>query len=143
MKRIAYRAWVWVLCLVVSTGAVCFLIGRLSAGGTVRVRTGHPARDVASAAVGTSSAGSAEETSAEAASAPQAPTVDAPLDLNTATKEELMLLPRIGETLAERILTYRAENGRFIATEQLMDIDGIGEGTYASLRELVTVEDNS
>ena len=27
MKRIAYRAWVWVLCLVVSTGAVCFLIG--------------------------------------------------------------------------------------------------------------------
>ena len=143
MKRIAYRAWVWVLCLVVSTGAVCFLIGRLSAGGTVRVRTGHPARDVASAAVGTSSAGSAEETSAEAASAPQTPTADAPLNLNTATKEELMLLPHIGETLAERILTYRAENGRFIATEQLMDIDGIGEGTYASLRELVTVEDNS
>ena len=143
MKRIAYRAWVWVLCLVVSTGAVCFLIGRLSAGGTVRVRTGHPARDVASAAVGTSSAGSAEETSAEAASAPQTPTADAPLNLNTAAKEELMLLPRIGETLAERILTYRAENGRFIATEQLMDIDGIGEGTYASLRELVTVEDNS
>ena len=143
MKRIAYRAWVWVLCLVVCTGAVCFLIGRLSAGGTVRVRTGHPARDVASAAVGTSSAGSAEETSAEAASAPQTPTADAPLNLNTATKEELMLLPRIGETLAERILTYRAENGRFIATEQLMDIDGIGEGTYASLRELVTVEDNS
>ena len=41
-----------------------------------------------------------------------------------------MLLPRIGETLAERILAYRAENGSFVSTEQLMDIDGIGEGTY-------------
>ena len=143
MKRIAYHAWVWVLCIAVCACAAGFLIGRLSAGGTVRVRTGHPARDVASAAVGSSSAGSAEETSAEAASAPQAPTADAPLDLNTATKEELMLLPRIGETLAERILAYRAENGSFVSTEQLMDIDGIGEGTYASLRELVTVEDNS
>ena len=76
------------------------------------------------------------------APAPQTPTADAPLNLNTAAKEELMLLPRIGETLAERILTYRAENGRFIATEQLMDIDGIGEGTYNSIRDLVTVEDN-
>lgn len=53
-----------------------------------------------------------------------------------------MLLPRIGETLAERILAYRAENGSFVSTEQLMDIDGIGEGTYNSIRDLVTVEDN-
>lgn len=67
---------------------------------------------------------------------------DAPLNLNTAAKEELMLLPRIGETLAERILAYRAENGSFVSTEQLMDIDGIGEGTYNSIRDLVTVEDN-
>ena len=47
-----------------------------------------------------------------------------------------------GETLAERILAYRAENGSFVSTEQLMDIDGIGEGTYNSIRDLVTVEDN-
>ena len=143
MKRIAYHVWVWVLCLAVCACAAGFLIGRLSAGDAVRVRTGHPAKDVVSAAVGTASADASDTASAEAASAPRTPTTDAPLDLNTATKEELMLLPRIGETLAERILAYRAENGRFIATEQLMDIDGIGEGTYASLRELVTVEDNS
>ena len=104
MKRIAYHAWVWVLCIAVCACAAGFLIGRLSAGGAARVRTGHPA--------------------------------------NTAAKEELMLLPRIGETLAERILAYRAENGKFISTEQLMDIDGIGEGTYNSIRDLVTVEDN-
>ena len=122
MKRIAYHAWVWVLCIAVCACAAGFLIGRLSAGGAVRVRTGHPAKDVASSAAGTSSA-------------------DAALNLNTAAKEELMLLPRIGETLAERILAYRAENGSFVSTEQLMDIDGIGEGTYNSIRDLVTVED--
>ena len=129
MKRIAYHAWVWVLCIAVCACAAGFLIGRLSAGGAVRVRTGHPAKDVASSAAGTSSADAA-------------PTADAPLNLNTAAKEELMLLPRIGETLAERILAYRAENGSFVSTEQLMDIDGIGEGTYNSIRDLVTVEDN-
>ena len=132
MKRIAYHAWVWVLCIAVCACAAGFLIGRLSAGGTVRVRTGHPAKDVASAAAGTSSADAAEPSAA----------TDAPLNLNTAAKEELMLLPRIGETLAERILAYRAENGSFVSTEQLMDIDGIGEGTYNSIRDLVTVEDN-
>ena len=142
MKRIAYHVWVWVLCLAVCACAVGFLIGRLSAGGTVRVRTGHPADDVASAALGTSSADPSDTASAEEMPAPQTPTADAPLNLNTATKEELMLLPRIGETLAERILAYRAENGSFVSTEQLMDIDGIGEGTYNSLRDLVTVEDN-
>ena len=82
------------------------------------------------------------EPAATDAPAPQTPTADAPLNLNTAAKEELMLLPRIGETLAERILAYRAENGSFVSTEQLMDIDGIGEGTYNSIRDLVTVEDN-
>lgn len=103
---------------------------------------GHPAKDVASSAAGTSSADAAEPSAATDAPAPQAPTADAPLNLNTAAKEELMLLPRIGETLAERILAYRAENGSFVSTEQLMDIDGIGEGTYNSIRDLVTVEDN-
>ena len=141
MKRIAYHVWVWVLCLAACACAVGFLIGRLSAGDAVRVRTGHSADDVASAALGTSSADTLDTASVEETLAPQTPTADAPLNLNTATKEELMLLPRIGETLAERILAYRAENGTFISTEQLMDIDGIGEGTYASLRELVTVED--
>ena len=64
-----------------------------------------------------------------------------PLDLNTATKEELMALPGVGEVLAERILAYRAEHGPFTKTEELMNVSGIGEKTYAALRELVTVKE--
>ena len=66
--------------------------------------------------------------------------VSYPIDLNTATIEELMTLPRIGEKLAQRILDYRAEYGRFSAPEQLMDVEGIGEATFEGLRELITVE---
>lgn len=83
----------------------------------------------------------AAENEAEAEEAAQ-PEITYPLDLNRATLEELMTLPRIGEKLAQRILDYRAQYGRFSAPEQLMDVDGIGEGTFEGLRELVTVEDS-
>lgn len=63
------------------------------------------------------------------------------VDLNTASLEELMTLPRIGQTLAQRILDYRAQYGKFSAPEQLMDVDGIGETTYEGLKDLITVED--
>ena len=64
-----------------------------------------------------------------------------PVNINTATKEELMALPGVGEVLAERIIAYREQYGRFIAAEQLMDVSGIGEQRYAELAELVTVGD--
>lgn len=83
----------------------------------------------------------AAENESEAEEAAQ-PEITYPLDLNRATLEELMTLPRIGEKLAQRILDYRAQYGRFSAPEQLMDVEGIGEGTFEGLRELVTVEDS-
>ena len=134
MKRTAWHRWTWVWCLVICVGVVCFLIGRLSAGDAVRIQTEkRPASDARSGA----------EQPAEPAPDPaqaEEPQQSAVIDLNTAQKEDLMTLPRIGETLAERILDYREKNGGFVSTEQLMDVDGIGEGTYEGLRDLVTVE---
>lgn len=141
MKRIADRAWTWILCLLVCVGAVCFLIGRLSAGDAVRMQTEKSSASTAEAV-------RADDAATEAAPAPQpsrdtsplTPAENLRLDLNKATKEELMQLPHIGETLAGRILSYREENDGFMSTEQLMDVDGIGEATYAALKDLVTVE---
>lgn len=64
---------------------------------------------------------------------------DGRIDLNLATKEQLMTLPGVGEVLAERILTYRQDVGNFVSTEQLMDVSGIGERKYAELAAFVCV----
>ena len=63
-----------------------------------------------------------------------------PLDLNTATVEELAQLPGIGEELARRMIEYREINGPFETTEQLMEVSGIGEGKFAALEGRITVE---
>ena len=72
---------------------------------------------------------------------PAAPTADAPLDLNTATQAQLEALPGVGPELARRILAYREEFGKFVATEQLMDVQGIGEKKFAAIEPLVCVRE--
>jgi competence protein ComEA len=62
-----------------------------------------------------------------------------PLNLNTATAEDLTLLPGIGEGLAERIVKYREANGPFESVEELMEVSGIGEAKFAALEGRVTV----
>lgn len=61
------------------------------------------------------------------------------VNINTALKEELATLPGIGETLAERIIAYREENGPFQKTEELVNVGGIGEKKWEAIRELVCV----
>lgn len=62
-----------------------------------------------------------------------------PVNLNTATLDQLDALPGIGPALAQRILDYRAEHGSFSSVDQLDDVSGIGTVTFARLRPLVTV----
>ena len=59
------------------------------------------------------------------------PTPETPLDLNTASQAQLERLPGIGPELSGRIIAYRQSVGRFVAKEQIMDVEGIGEKRYA------------
>ncbi len=63
-----------------------------------------------------------------------------PLDLNTATAEELTALPGIGEELAGRIVAWRAEHGPFACVEEIMEVKGIGQGKFEELVGRITVE---
>lgn len=63
----------------------------------------------------------------------------APLNLNTATPAELETLPRIGPALAQRIVDWRAANGRFGAVSDLMKVSGIGQKLFDGLKDRVVV----
>ncbi|MUL83608.1 MULTISPECIES: helix-hairpin-helix domain-containing protein [unclassified Mycolicibacterium] len=60
-----------------------------------------------------------------------------PVDLNTATVDELDALPGIGPVTAEAIVAWRSAHGRFDSVDQLGDVDGIGPARLEKLRELV------
>ncbi len=64
---------------------------------------------------------------------------DGRLDLNSATAAELEELPGVGPVLAGRIIAHRDEHGPFAEAAQLREVSGIGEATWASLRDLVGV----
>jgi len=72
--------------------------------------------------------------------APSAPGVAGGLvNLNTATVTELETLPGVGEVIAQRIVDFRTANGPFATVDDLLEVSGIGEATFASMRDLVTV----
>ena len=71
---------------------------------------------------------------------PEVAYVDGKLDLNTATKEQLMTLPRIGEVMAERIVAFRSKQP-FKQIRDLKKIQGIGEKTFQNLTDYVCVID--
>lgn len=62
-----------------------------------------------------------------------------PLNLNSATAEQLELLPGVGPAMAAKIIAVRKEKGGFKSVEELDDIPGIGEKKMEKLRPLVTV----
>jgi competence protein ComEA len=62
-----------------------------------------------------------------------------PVNLNTATATDLDALPGIGPVLAQRIVDYRSEQGRFTSVDQLDDVPGIGPTLYSRLSGSVTV----
>ena len=61
------------------------------------------------------------------------------ININTATKEELMTLTGIGEAKAKAIITYRKKNGKFKKIEDIMNISGIKDGMFAKIEDSITV----
>ncbi len=64
---------------------------------------------------------------------------DGLLDINLASVEDLTTLPGIGPALAQRIVDYREQNGRFSSVEELRNISGIGEKRLSAILEYITV----
>ncbi len=64
---------------------------------------------------------------------------DGRVNLNTADVAALDTLPRIGPALAQRIIDWREQNGRFTSVEDLLAVPGIGDKMLEGLRDLVTV----
>jgi competence protein ComEA len=83
-------------------------------------------------------AGGAAPAAGATAAAP-APAPGQPLNLNTATLEQLDTLSGIGPLTAQKILDFREERGAFSSIEELGEIPGIGDKRLASLREEVTL----
>ncbi len=70
----------------------------------------------------------------------RAPPGEEKININTASKEELIMLPGIGETLAKRIINYRNTYGPFKSIEEIMEVKGIGEGTFNKVKDKVTTD---
>lgn len=63
------------------------------------------------------------------------------LNLNEATEEQLQKLDGIGPVLAERIIAYRQEHGDFTSIDQLLEVEGIGEGILGGIRDMLMIEE--
>lgn len=63
------------------------------------------------------------------------------ININTAEASELCLLPGIGETLANRIITYRDEHGPFKSLDDIMNVSGIGEAKFSAVSDMITLAD--
>ncbi len=70
---------------------------------------------------------------------PSRPSSHSPVSLNKASISELDALPGIGRTLAEEVIRYRSEKGRFRTLDELKEVPGIGERRFERLAPLLTL----
>ncbi len=85
----------------------------------------------------------AEKTSTESSEPVDVIIVEFPIELNTATFEELTALPGIGESIAGNIIAYREANGGFYNRQELLNVSGIGEAKFQLIYDLVYIYNES
>lgn len=61
------------------------------------------------------------------------------ININTATSAELQTITGIGPSTSEKIISYREEHGQFKKIEEIMNVSGIGEKTFAKFKSKITV----
>ena len=62
------------------------------------------------------------------------------ININSATEQELIELPGIGEATAKKIISYRQENGKFKNIEELKNVPGIGNSKFENIKELISAK---
>ncbi|MEV0534601.1 ComEA family DNA-binding protein [Kitasatospora sp. NPDC050463] len=97
-----------------------------------QILVGEPGRDPAAGAGG--GAGGGAGSGPAGAGGPKQP-----VSLNHATLEQLDTLPGVGPTLAQRIIAFRASHGSFRSLDQIRQVSGIGDRTYAEIRPMLTL----
>jgi len=136
---------------------VVHVLGEVKRPGLVRLPPGSRVADAIAAAGGLRRGGSSgglnlarllldgEQIEVARDAAPDAPAPSGgggaagPVNLNTATLEQLDTLPGVGPVMAGRILDWRAQHGRFATVDQLREVSGVGDRTFERLSPLVTV----
>ena len=62
------------------------------------------------------------------------------ININTATKEELIAIPGIGDKISDRVIIYREEHGGFKNIEDIMNVKGIGKKKFEKMKPYITVD---
>ncbi len=129
-----------VILVIITCCFVCFLLGyclglRSSTHSTTISLLPEATSEVVALAASEPTADPTVATAEPAQTQPQFP-----ININTATAEQLDALPGIGPVLSQRIVDYREAHGPFVSVGQLTCVEGIGEKKLQQILDLITTE---
>ena len=61
------------------------------------------------------------------------------VNINTANKQQLITLPQVGDSIADKIIDYRTTNGEFKSIDEIKNVSGIGDKAFEEMKNLITI----